>query len=102
MDDEQTLLPDDPLEFIKQCVTDRKILWTYHVNMRMKKRSIARQLILESKSSYEIIEAYPEDKYLPSYLVYAQHGKTVFHVLFAVECNGRKCASYHCLLSKFN
>ena len=29
--------------------------------------------------------SYPEDKYLPSYLVYAMVGDEVFHVLFAVD-----------------
>lgn len=32
---------------------------------------IERDAILESVESFEILEAYPEDKYLPSYLVYA-------------------------------
>jgi hypothetical protein len=42
-------------------------------------------MVLECAGSYEIIEANPEDKYLPSYLVYARHGSTVFHVLFAAD-----------------
>jgi len=42
-------------------------------------------MIIEAIESYEIIEEYPEDKYLPSYLVYGCHGDTVFHVLFAVD-----------------
>ena len=32
-----------------------------------------------------VIESYPEDKYLPSYLVYARMGTEVFHSLFAVD-----------------
>jgi hypothetical protein len=35
--------------------------------------------------SYEIVEAYPEDKYLPSYLIL---GSNEFHVLFAVDWKG--------------
>ena len=62
-------LPDDPLEFIRRCVTQRKILWTYHVNMRLKGRFISRHDLLTSSPDYEIIEEYPDDKYLPSYLV---------------------------------
>lgn len=81
-------LPDDPLRFIKRCVSQRKILWTYHVNMRLKGRFISRRAIVESHESYEIIEQYPEDKYLPSYLVRSEYRNEVFHVLFAVDVNG--------------
>lgn len=60
------MLPDNPLSFIKGCVETRKIRWTYHVNMRMKDRFISREFIVDSTENYEIIEEYPEDKYLPS------------------------------------
>jgi hypothetical protein len=78
-------LPPDPLGFIKKCVKERRVFWTYHVNMRMKDRSIPRWIILESVSDYEIIEEYPKDKYLPTYLVYSRHQNTVFHILFATD-----------------
>lgn len=78
-------LPADPLSFIKRCVQERRVLWTYHVNMRMQGRFISRRMILESVDNYEIIESYPEDKYLLSYLVHSNHEGTVFHVLFAVD-----------------
>jgi len=84
----ERLIPDDPLEFIRQCVNQRKIRWTYHVNMRLRGRFIPRPFILESVSSYEIIEAYQEDKYLPSYLVYSRHRDMTFHVLFAADVGG--------------
>ena len=35
--------------------------------------------------SFEIIESYPADKYLPSYLIYAQLEGSVMHVLFAAD-----------------
>ena len=38
--------------------------------------------------SYESVESYPEDKFLPSYLVLARHGTEPFHVLFAVDVEG--------------
>jgi len=82
------LFPDDPLDFIKRCVKDRKINWTFHVNMRLRGRYIPRRMILESVESFEIIEAYPEDKYLPSYLAFSRHGDYAFHVLFAVDVAG--------------
>ena len=68
----------DPLGFIRRCVHDRRILWTYHVNMRMTGRSISREMIIDGIEYYEIIEAYPEDKYLPSYLVHARHRSSVY------------------------
>ena len=81
-------LPDDPLRFVQACVQNRRILWTYHVNMRLKGRFIPCKAILDAVDSYEIIEAYPEDKYLPSYLVLARSADDVFHVLFAVDVEG--------------
>ncbi len=63
------VLPDDPLGFIQKCVSGRKILWTYHVNMRLKGRFISLQAVVDSHLNYEIIEQYPEDKYSPSYLL---------------------------------
>ena len=90
--------PEDPLEFISECVGNRRVYWTYHVNMRLKDRCLDRGMILESVDYYEIIEAYPEDKYLPSYLVYARHHGVAFHILFAVdveERNVRVITSYY-------
>lgn len=81
-------LPDDALCFIQRCVKQRKILWTYHVNMRVKDRFIPRQVILESVANYEIVEEYPRDKYFPSYLVYSHYRGDLFHVVFAVDVDG--------------
>ncbi len=82
------VLPDDPLGFIQRCVAERKILWTYHVNMRLKGRFISRQAIIESYLDYEIIEQYPEDKYLPSYLLRSEYRKDIFHILYAADVEG--------------
>ncbi len=92
------LIPDDPLEFIRSCVKLKKIKWTYHVNMRMKGRSISRPIILNSFENYEIIEEYPKDKYFPSYLIYSHYQDEIFHVLFAVdieEDNVRVITAYY-------
>lgn len=56
--------------------------------MRLRGRFIQRAAILDAVDSFEILESYPEDKYLPSYLVYAQDRGTVFHVLFATDVTG--------------
>lgn len=79
------MVPDDPLKFIQQRVRKHQILWTYHVNMRLRGRHVTRREILDAVDTYEIIESYPEDKYLPSYLVLAKHGGSAFHVLFATD-----------------
>ena len=56
--------------------------------MRLRGRFIHRQAILQSHERYEIIEEYPKDKYLPSYLVYSEHQGDIFHILFAVDLEG--------------
>lgn len=97
MADKRTL-PADPLEFIRSRVKERRVFWTYHVNMRLKDRAMSREAILESILDYEIIEAYTEDKYLPSYLVCSRHQNVVFHVLFAADVEGdnvRIITAYH-------
>jgi len=53
--------------------------------MRLGRRHITRDEILGAVDSYEIVESYPQDKYLPSYLVLAAN---TFHVLFAVDVAG--------------
>ena len=81
----ERMLPEDPLEFIQRCVRQRQLYWTYHIKMRLQGRFISRQQILDAVDTYEIIESYLGDKYLPSYLVYATVEDEVFHVLFAVD-----------------
>ncbi|MDT8301591.1 MAG: DUF4258 domain-containing protein [Sedimentisphaerales bacterium] len=78
-------MKDDTLDFIKSCIKRRRIRWTYHVNMRLKGRFITRQAILSSANRYEIIEEYPEDKYLPSCLVYAEYEKKIIHIQIAMD-----------------
>ena len=39
--------------------------------------------------SYEIVEAYPEDKYFPSYLLLGRHGADAFHVLVGTDVEGQ-------------
>ena len=50
--------------------------------MRLGPRHISRDEILAAVNSYQLIESYPEDKYLPSYLILAGPS---FHVLFATD-----------------
>ena len=78
-------VPDAPIQFIKECIKSRRIFWTYHVNMRLLQRSIPRSWILQSIDNYILIESYPEDKYLPSYLVWSNYESVIFHILFGVD-----------------
>lgn len=82
------LVPSDPVCFIQDCLRRGHVLWTYHVNMRLAGRFIPRQAILRAVETLELVEAYPEDKYLPSYLVLGRAGSDAFHVLFAADVEG--------------
>ena len=73
------------LDFIKSCIENRRIRWTYHVNMRLKGRFIHRDAVLSSVDRYEIIEEYPKDKYLPSFLVYTEYKGQVIHIQIAAD-----------------
>ena len=78
-------MESDALTFIKACVRDGRILWTYHVNMRLEGRYIAREQILSAVDTFEVIEDYPDDKYLPSCLVWARAGDDVIHIHVALD-----------------
>ncbi|MEW6745105.1 MAG: DUF4258 domain-containing protein [Planctomycetota bacterium] len=83
----ESRLPDDPVAFIQDCVRQGRVLWTYHVNIRLAGRFIPRESILAAVDNSELVEAYPADKYLPSYLLL---GRTdACHVLYAVDVDGR-------------
>jgi hypothetical protein len=84
----ERLIPERPLDFIQRCVRQRKVLWTYHANMRLGGRFIERVSILNTVALFEIIESYEDDKYLPSYLVHAPSEEGIVHVLFAVDVEG--------------
>lgn len=82
------MLPDDPVRFIQDCLRRGRVLWTYHVNLRLTGRFIPRESIIAAKGTFEVVEPYPRDKYLPSYLVLGQASGDAFHVLFAVDVEG--------------
>lgn len=78
-------VPADPLAFIQACVRQRQVFWTYHSKLRLTMRSIPRRVVLDAVESFEVIESYPDDEYLPSFLVYATYEGDAFHVLFATD-----------------
>ena len=88
MEPPKRILPDDPVAFVQGCIRGRRILWTYHVNLRLQGRFIPRQTILDAVDSYEIVESYPDDKYLPSYLLLGRMAGDAIHVLFATDVEG--------------
>jgi hypothetical protein len=56
--------------------------------MRLVGRFISRTTILSAVATYQLVEAYPDDKYLPSYLMLGHHEGEAFHVLFAADIEG--------------
>ena len=46
-------------------------------------------MIIRLADSYEMVEEYPEDKYLPSYLLLGRQGEEAFHVLFGADVEGQ-------------
>jgi hypothetical protein len=81
-------LPGNPIQFIQSCLRRGRVLWTYHVNIRLAGRFIPRGHILGCVETLELVEAYPDDKYLPSYLVLGRAGGESLHVLVAVDVEG--------------
>jgi len=80
------------LAFIQGCVREGRLFWTYHVNMRLRQRSVSRETVTGSADSYEIIEEYPRNpasRYLPACLVYAEHDGAPAHIVFALDREGR-------------
>jgi hypothetical protein len=57
--------------------------------MRLGQRFIPRETIIRAGDTYEIVEAYPDDKYFPSYLLLGRRGADEFHVLFGVDVEGQ-------------
>jgi hypothetical protein len=57
-------LPDAPLAFIKECLSSGRVRWTYHVTMRLQKRALTSEMLRSAMATLEIIEMYPQDKYL--------------------------------------
>ena len=57
----------------------------YHVSMRLQERKLDANMLNEALESLEIVESYPDDKYLPSYLVRGECRDTVIHAHLAAD-----------------
>ena len=55
--------------------------------MRLEQRAVSVEMLLNA-ASFEVIEPYPEDKYLPSYLVRLEWSGVVFHSQIATDVVG--------------
>ena len=73
------------MAFIKRCFQQRKIGWTYHVNMRLGQRCITREQLFASIDTFQIIEEYQEDRFLPCYLLFAELESRAVHIVVAVD-----------------
>lgn len=80
--------PPHPLDFIRRCLRERRVLWTHHVNMRLGQRAITRAMVLDATDSYEIIEVYPDAHFLPGYLLLGWVGADALHIVVAVDNEG--------------
>lgn len=80
--------PDEPLAFIKACLASGRIRWTYHVTMRLEQRGLSAEMVRNAMETLEIIEMYPQDKYLPSFLVRGESVGSVFHAQIAADVEG--------------
>lgn len=56
--------------------------------MRLRQRALTAEVLLRSVSTLEIVESYPEDKYLPSFLVRGECEGSVFHAQIATDVEG--------------
>ncbi len=56
--------------------------------MRSDQRGLTTDSLIMAVSNLEIIERYPRDKYLPSFLVRGESKGTVFHAHIATDVEG--------------
>jgi hypothetical protein len=57
--------------------------------MRLQKRALTAAMLHDAVETLEIIEAYPQDKYLPSFLLRGESEDCVFHAHIATDVEGR-------------
>ena len=85
-------IPAEPLAFIRACIAAGRVRWTYHVTMRLQERRLNSEVLRNAVATFEVIEAYVGDKYLPSYLVRGEVSEFVFPALVATDLAGDKCS----------
>lgn len=78
-------VPESPIAFITDCVSAGRVRWTYHVSMRLQQSNLSAGLLTAAVASFEVIESYPGDKYLPSFLIRGESDGVVFHAHVATD-----------------
>jgi hypothetical protein len=53
--------------------------------MRLQQRNLRSEMLVAAANSFEIIESYPDDKYLPSFLVRGEAEGVIFHAQIATD-----------------
>jgi hypothetical protein len=81
-------VPSEILAFIRACIAAERVRWTYHVTMRLQERRLNGDVLREAAATLEIVEEYPHDKYLPSYLLRGEVPAFMFHALIATDIEG--------------
>jgi hypothetical protein len=56
--------------------------------MRLRQRALTAAMLRDTMATLEIIEAYPQDKYLPSYLLRGECEGHVLHLQIAADIEG--------------
>jgi hypothetical protein len=56
--------------------------------MRVEQRDLTRDVFYDAIATLEIIESYPDDKYLPSFLLRGEIQRLVFHAQVAIDVAG--------------
>ena len=56
--------------------------------MRLKTRALTGSILEQALESVEIIEEYPDDKYLPSFLLRGETPDKIFHAHIATDVEG--------------
>lgn len=62
--------------------------WTYHVTMRLRQRGLVAEALRNAIACLEVIEAYPDDKYLPGFLLRGEFEGAAFHAQIATDIEG--------------
>ena len=57
--------------------------------MRLQQRALTAEMVRNAIATLEIVEAYPQDKYLPSFLVRGESEELVFHAQIATDLEGK-------------
>lgn len=69
-------------------MSSEQIWWTYHVSMRLQQRNLRSEMLMAAVDSFEMIENYPDDKYLPSFLVRGEAAGVVLPVQITTDVQG--------------